>query len=74
MMLVLMRHRAMTLNNKVIIDIETDNLYPDATTIYCIVCKELDSGKVLTFTNNNYDSFIDYCKFVTTKEINQYKN
>ncbi len=62
MMLVLMRHRAMTLNNKVIIDIETDNLYPDATTIYCIVCKELDSGKVLTFTNNNYDSFIDYCK------------
>ena len=47
--------------NGVIIDIETDDLYPDATTIHCIVCKELSTGKIIKFTDN-YNSFINYCK------------
>ena len=47
--------------NGVIIDIETDDLYPDATLIHCIVCKELSTGKIIKFTDN-YNSFINYCK------------
>jgi DNA polymerase-1 len=47
--------------NGVIIDIETDDLYPDATIIHCIVCKELSTGKIIKFTDN-YNSFINYCK------------
>jgi len=47
--------------NGVIIDIETDDLYPDATLIHCIICKELSTGKIIKFTDN-YNSFINYCK------------
>ena len=39
--------------NGVVIDIETDGLFPDVSRIYCIVCKELSNGKVTKFIGDD---------------------
>lgn len=47
---------------QVIFDIETDDL--NATRIWCIVCKDVDSGVLSTFAEGSYDSFVEYAKGV----------
>lgn len=49
---------------EVVLDIETDDL--NATTIYCIVAKDIKSGKVFTFTGDDcYTKFPFFAKNIT---------
>ena len=50
---------------KVVADIETDSL--DATIVHCIVCKDIDNGKVYRFRQDEcYREFPDFAANVTT--------
>lgn len=50
---------------QVVIDIETNKLH-DADTLWCIVCKELESGSVHTWDyRTGYDEFKSFCNNVT---------
>lgn len=48
---------------RVICDIEADSLTP--TKIWCIVCKDVDSGDVQSFTYNELDAFVRFSRSVT---------
>lgn len=40
---------------RLVADIEADNLYNDVTRIHCIVCKDVDTGKLYRFYNEDID-------------------
>tara|TARA_R110000751_G_scaffold263059_2_gene362384 strand:+ start:6819 stop:8654 length:1836 start_codon:yes stop_codon:yes gene_type:complete len=50
----------------VVCDIETNGLIPAVDMIWCIVCKDWDTGEITTFTPDTLDNFIDYAKDVHT--------
>jgi DNA polymerase-1 len=49
---------------RVVIDIEANGL-ENPTKIWCIVCKDIDSGKVYVFREGDYEGFIEFAKGVT---------
>ena len=44
----------------VICDIETDGLLPDVSVIHCIVCKDWDTGEVLSWTPDTIQDFVSF--------------
>ena len=44
----------------VICDIEADGLLPDVTVIHCIVCKDWDTGEILSWTPDNMEDFVSF--------------
>lgn len=52
----------MGLEMRVILDIETDSL--DAKVIYCIVCKDIDTGRVTSFTCEDDPYFTKFKEYI----------
>tara|TARA_R100000152_G_C6782077_1_gene218280 strand:- start:8799 stop:10652 length:1854 start_codon:yes stop_codon:yes gene_type:complete len=44
----------------VICDVETDGLLPDVSVIHCIVCKDWDTGEILSWTPDTIQDFIAF--------------
>ena len=44
----------------VVCDIETNGLLPDVTSIWCIVCKDYDNGKIYSWTPDTLDNFVEF--------------
>lgn len=49
---------------KVVCDIETNGLLPAVDTVWCIVCKDWDTGEVTRFKPDSLDKFEEYAKDV----------
>jgi DNA polymerase I len=58
--------RTMSTKKTVVCDIETNGLIPQVDTIWCIVCKDWDTGEITSFTPDTLDDFKDYANDVHT--------
>ena len=48
----------------VVCDIEADGLLPNVNSIWCIVCKDYDSGKIHSWTPDTLDDFAEFAEDV----------
>tara|TARA_R100000306_G_C4379431_1_gene143470 strand:- start:141 stop:1994 length:1854 start_codon:yes stop_codon:yes gene_type:complete len=48
----------------VVCDIEADGLLPNVTTIWCIVCKDYDTGEIFSWTPDTLDKFSEFASNV----------